>query len=261
MKWQAFVLRMVGRRGNRMIRNRLEGERHEVTGKPLAPDTSVASLVNTGRRRLFRGVGGGAGVLMAVSAKSALGGTVCQSPSAAMSGNTSPRPGTGTTCSGGLSPGYWKVPEHAGSWPAAGGTYPTFDIGVVTCSTTLKDIKTANITNPGTVLGNVFAGAPMVSMWYVLYNPNDPIFGTKGQLLRALSAAWLNAGYYSGSTALYPITKSQVVDMWNAVKMGGTYCPASMPNCSSPWTADQVKSYIEGMYDTNAPTVNVCKSP
>ena len=64
------------------------------------------------RRRLFRGVPAGIGVLLAVQAKTALGAGVCISPSAMMSGNASPRPGDGSVCSGGRSPGFWKVPQH-----------------------------------------------------------------------------------------------------------------------------------------------------
>jgi hypothetical protein len=205
---------------------------------------------DAGRRRLFRGAGGGAGVLLSVSAKSALG-AVCQSPSAMMSGNTSPRPGSGSTCSGGVSPGYWKVPQHANSWPAAGGVFPTFNVAIDVCATNLNDISQATITNKGTNLQNVFPAAPDVSMWYVLYNPNDTVFGGKGQLLRHLSAAWLNAGFYTSSAAKYPLTKQQVIDMWNAVKMGGTYCPVGV-TCTRPWTVTDVINYISGMYDLNA---------
>jgi hypothetical protein len=241
-------------------------ERHRPNGDagPIGVDPERLPLVDAGRRRLFRGVGGGAGVLLAVSAKSALGsGGVCQSPSAAMSGNTSPRP-PGSTCSGGLSPGYWKVPQHSTSWPLAGGIYPTFNITVVTCAAQINDISLANMTNPGTTLGSVFPGLKSalqsVSMWYVLYKPKDTMFGTQGQLLRHLSCAWLNAGYFHSSAAQYPITKAQVIEMWNAVKAGGTYCPSSIPNCPSPWSAAQVIAYIEGMYDINSPIdTPVCK--
>ena len=223
-----------------------------------------AAPVDTGRRRLFKGVGGGAGVLLAVSAKSALGATVCQSPSAAFSGNTSPRPGN-TTCSGGMSPGYWVVPQHAGNWTVAGGTFPSFKgITLVSCSTNYSNIKNSDIdySKPCTMLSLVFPGAPKVAMWYALNSPTDTTtFGTQGQLLRHLSAAWLNAGYFNtinSPSQLYPISKQQVVDMWNAVKFGGTYCPTS--SCSNPWTAADIISYISNMYDINSTPENMCKA-
>lgn len=231
-------------------------------------EVADAAPVDTGRRRLFKGLGGGAGVLLAVSAKSALGGGVCQSPSAMMSGNTSPRPGTGTTCSGGLSPGYWVQPIHAGSWTTAGGVFPSFSGVVVTCSTNLSQVKNADITSPGTTIQSIFSSwVPIgiannpISIWYVIYNPNDAMFGgpgSIGQLLRALSCAWLNAGYFTGSSALYPITKAQVQDMWQQLTNTGGYCPGSLPNCSKPWSPTDVINYIEGMYDINAPVTNLC---
>ncbi|MDE2398651.1 MAG: hypothetical protein KGM91_24720, partial [Burkholderiales bacterium] len=236
--------------------------------KPWGPE-SAPRLPDEGRRRLFRGVGGAGGVLLAVSAKTALGGTVCQSPSATMSGNTSPRPGNGTTCSGGLSPGYWVQPQHSLAWPPAGGVFPTFSTPISACSTgSLNSVAFTDITNPGTVLQTVFTGwAPVgttasVSMWWVMQSPNDAMFGGPGgigQLLRHLSAAWLSAGYYQGSTAKYPLTQAQVVDMWVQLHATGVYCPQSMKTpgggcASTAWTASQVISYISGMYDINAPT-------
>jgi hypothetical protein len=235
--------------------------------EPGTTTPAVASFPNApidgGRRRLVRGVGGGAGVLLAVSAKTALGGTTgsgtCQSPSAAMSGNASPKP-TNSTCSGGCSPGYWVQPKHSGNWPTAGCVFPTFkNITVIDCSTTYSNIKSADIKDQGTLLTSAFPGAPSgIGMWYALNSPTDTAtFGTKGQLLRHLSAAWLNAGYFKTGSQLYPITRQQLTDMWNAVKFGGTYCPTS--SCTSGWTADQVVSYISGMYDINSTPENVCK--
>ena len=246
----------------------LERYEPDVETRPVDSTAVDTAPVDTGRRRLFRGVGGGAGVLLAVSAKSALGGGVCQSPSAMMSGNTSPRPGTGTTCSGGLSPGYWVQPQHAGNWTTAGGVFPSFNGIVVSCTTTLSQVKNADIVTPGTTIQSIFsnwvpigiANTP-ISMWYVIYNPNDAMFGgpgSMGQLLRHLSCAWLNAGYFSSSSALYPITKAQVQDMWQQLRNTGSYCPGSLPNCSKPWSAADVINYIEGMYDINSPVANLC---
>lgn len=216
---------------------------------------AVAQLVNQtpsmSRRRLFRGAAGGAGVLLTVHAKTALGG-VCKSPSAMMSGNTSPRPGNGSVCSGGRSPGFWKVPQKFQYWAPAGATPPTFTTGVVECASGMQNLALANIATQGTLLTSAgFTGAPAgVGIWAVLAFPNS---FTGGQLMRHLSAAWLNAGYFTSTTQLYPITRTQIIDMWNATKTGGLYCPGSVVGgCgTSGWTAAQVIAYIDGMYDIN----------
>lgn len=250
-----------------MNKNQLEGDQGGPAQAPQVVDAASASPLNAGRRRLFRGVGGGVGVLMAVSAKSALGGGVCQSPSAMMSGNTSPRPGTGSTCSGGLSPGYWVQPQHSPNWSTAGGVFPQVNGTVVSCSTGLAKVAFTDITNQGTTLQSVFTGwSPVgyvgnVSMWWVINAPNDAIFGGAGgvgQLLRHLSCAWLNAGYFQTSAAKYPMTKAQVVEMWLQLKSTGAYCPGSL-TCSKPWSAADVIAYISNMYDVNAPVDNLCK--
>ena len=221
----------------------------KITGS--ADDESAKSGLSMARRRLFRGAAGGVGVLLTVHAKTALGG-VCKSPSAMMSGNTSPRPGDGSVCSGGRSPGFWKVPQHFQYWGPAGATPPTFDVAVSVCASGMQSLTLSNILTHGTLLTSVgFVGAPAgVGIWAVLAFPNSY---TGGQLMRHLGAAWLNAGYFTSSTQRYPITQAQVIDMWNATKGGGVYCPGSIVGgCgSSGWTAAQVIAYIEGMYDIN----------
>lgn len=210
------------------------------------------SQPNPLRRKLFRGVTGGVGVLMAVQAKTALGAT-CASPSAILSGNTSPRPGNGTTCSGGLSPGYWKVPQHDGSWGPAGATYPTFKHKVYSCQSGMKNLTLAEISIQGTTLvsAGFIGGAPSgTGIWAVLA---FPLSFSGGQLLRHLACAWLNAGYFQGAGAKYPLTRAQIIAMWDATKNGGFYCPGG-GSCSAAtgWSGAQVISYISGMYDINA---------
>ena len=213
---------------------------------------------NMKRRTLFRGVSGGVGVLMAVQAKTALGSVLCQSPSAMFSGNTSHQPGTGTTCSGGVSPGFWKQPQKFSYW--TGATPPTFNVPVSECLSGMQNLTTANETNHGTLLSTLFTGAPSgVGMWDVLAFPTDY---ANGQLLRTLTAAWLNAKYaWPGGT--YPLTPSEVQSMWAQIRASGYYCPTSMTCAANTgWTSSQVISYIQGMYDLNAATVegpNLCK--
>jgi hypothetical protein len=210
------------------------------------------ALPSASRRRLFKGVAGSTGVLLAVHAKTALGTGVCKSPSAIMSGNTSPRPNSGITCSGGRSPGFWKVPQKFNYWPTAGATPPTFNVTVNECSSGMQNLSLANIATQGTLLTSAgFTGAPAnIGIWAVMAFPNS---FTGGQLMRHLSAAWLNAGYFTGSAARYPVTRQQILDMWNATKSGGLYCPGTIGGCgTSGWTSAQVISYISGMYDINS---------
>lgn len=220
------------------------------------------ALPSPGRRRLFRGAAGGAGVLLSVHAKTALGGGICKSPSAMMSGNASPRPGDGSVCSGGRSPGFWKQPKHSSYWTQAGAAFPTFSGVVDTCSVGLPALTLADMTNPGTLFSGIFLGTVTVAsgvtrpsglaigIWEALAFPNN---FDGGQLMRHLSAAWLNAGLFASSAQKYPLTRAQIVDMWNATKSGGLYCPGSMVGgCgANGWTAAQVIAYIDQMYDIN----------
>lgn len=219
------------------------------------------ALPSPSRRRLVRGVAGGAGVLLSVQAKTALGGT-CKSPSATMSGNTSPRPGTGITCSGGRSPGFWKVPQKFNYWPT-GTAYPTFKKPVSICSSGMQGLQLKDVLTQGTLLSSVFSGASSTyGLWAVLAFPND----CGGQLLRHLSAAYLNAGAFTTSAAQYPLTQDQVKNIWVQLNTTGLYCPTSLVGgCgTSGWNQTQVINYISGMYDLNSdlpPDPDLCTSP
>lgn len=233
-------------------------------GADSADGVESMQVVSPSRRRLFKGAAGSAGVLLAVHAKTALGGGVCQSPSAMMSGNTSPRPGSGTICSGGRSPGFWKVPQHSSYWAKPGAVFPTFKVKVYECASGLKGLKITDVKTQGTLLTTVFGSTNIplnyrnYGIWAVLAFPTE--FGSGGQLMRHCSAAWLNAGYFNTATEQYPVTQAQVIAMFNAVAGGGTYCPLS--SCgTNGWTAAQVISYFEGMYDINSGVEpNLCKS-
>ena len=218
---------------------------------------------NSLRRKLFRGVPAGLGVLMAVQAKTALGAATCISPSAKMSSNLSHHLHDSTTCSGGRSPGFWKVPQHFDNWAQVSTqpARPTFNKMVSVCASGMQNLTVANIVAPGKLLSSVFLGAPVntvnrtptigVGIWQVLAFPNDPVFGSGGQLLRHLSAAWLNAGYPWQGGADYPLTQQQVVDIWNALISPGYFCPGGGTSCAgtSRWYASDVITYISGMYD------------
>lgn len=216
-------------------------------------ETTPASSSSNTRRRLITAASGG--VLLTVTSRTALGATHCQSPSAMMSGNASPRPNDGN-CTGGLSPGFWAQPQKFPHWRQAGEMPPEFNGLVVDCTSGKGKLKLEDITNPGTLINNVFPNAVTVDygLWAVIAFPNEPLFGDKQQLLRHLSAAWLNAGYFE----YYPLSRTQILAMWNDLRFTGRYCPTQ--NCGSDgWTEQQVIAYIEGMYDYNAEVPNLCK--
>lgn len=236
------------------------GAAHEPAG--------AASPIDRSRRRLFRGAAGGAGVLLAVHAKTALGTGVCQSPSAMMSGNTSPHAAGGPSCSGGRSPGYWGQPQHFPNWRAAGVTPPEFNGVIVDCSNGSSALALGDITNTGTTFFSVFGSEPNpkanvsvthpVSLWAPLGFKNSFV---GGNLMFHCVAAYLNAKAFMTTAQQYPMTPQQVIEMFNAVATGGTYCPGSLGSCADPWNADDVIAYISGMYDINEALPNLCKQP
>lgn len=206
-------------------------------------------------RRRFIGAAGGVGVLLTVQAKTALGAGICQSPSAAVSGNTSPRPDD-QTCSLGRSPGFWKQPQKFPYWFDAGAVPPEFTVPVGECLIGQSEVPLDAIKTPGTLVESVLPGSnapPNTGCWAVLAYPNN--FGSQGQLMRHLIAAWLNAGIFPD----YPISRAVVLDMWLAVKNGGIYCPSNVAcDDSNGLNADEIKDYIESMYDDPPVEKKVC---
>lgn len=218
-----------------------------------AGSPSGSAQVGPSRRRLFKGLAAGTGVMLAVPARTALGQVACQSPSARMSGNTSVRPGSGITCSGGRSPGFWKVPQKFQYWTSTGATPATFKVPVSECSAGMQGITLADIDTHGTLVMSHFTGlSPAkytnVGFWEVLAFPTSFPGGSE---LRHFIAAWLNAGYFKTDAAKYPLSQQQVVDMW-AATLTGAYCPPSLGSCSAGWDRATVVSYISSMYDLNA---------
>jgi hypothetical protein len=225
------------------------------------------------RRRLLTGTAAGAGVVLAMQAKTALGSTgVCQSPSAQVSGNLSHHPHDNGTCWGGRSPGFWKKPASFGYW--VGLLKPTFKSGTnISDCQGISDVTPCDIATRGTMLNAFPFNAPYnYGVWEVLVWPtnyptstgvgttlcqttggNADVFGGQGQLLRHLVCAYLNAN----SGFAYPIKADQVIAMWNAVKNGGTYDPNGT---GQGMTANDIILYISGMYDTGVDDTMVgCK--
>lgn len=216
------------------------------------------------RRRFMGGAAGGVGVLLAVQARTALGQGICHSPSENMSGNASPQPES-PTCWGGLSPGFWKQPHKFGFWEQAGALPPT--IGQIDCTkqtgsgklsyeaVTYVDPPAGN--GRGTTVVTFFPeavgfstgrGAPVTSatgIWEVLAFPKD----IGGQHLRHLIAARLNAGFNSS----YPISLTQIREMWLALLAGTDFCPGAIDCSTGGMNPDEVKQYIDGLYHTGTP--------
>lgn len=198
----------------------------------------VREQPNLSRRRLARGGLALPVVLATLASKPVLGAAPYNCTiSGALSGNTSTH-GEEMRCSSlGRSPGYWK--NHASVWPNFA---------------------------PNTAFKDVFADA----YWWISQNANavelcpaqylncspDPtliqvLTSTAGMrpnlnypaLGRAAVASLLNAYQFAPD---YPLTPAQVVAMFNAVYLGGTY----QVNPTTSWNAAQVMIYFESLYGT-----------
>ena len=236
-------------------------------------------------RRRFVGAAGGVGVLLAVQARTALGQEMCESMSGDMSGNTSPHSEHLVPCISGQSPGFWSQPQKFSDW--VGAVPPTFssqgattllsgqglgedasmtnletpgnDIfpsavpptfgsqGVMTSLSGQGQVKDASMTDPGTPVNDIFPGAvsepPLpaqrTGLWEVISMEDHP-----NQVLRHLASAWLNANAISG----YPLTPSQVKQMWLDLSTTGYYCPPNIDCADGGMSASEVKTYIESTY-------------
>ncbi len=188
------------------------------------------------RRRLTRGGLALPVVLATLASKPVLGAPPYNCTiSGQLSGNTSTHHQQETCSALGRSPGYWKT--HPRAWPRI---------------------------DPNAPFNSVFADA----YWWISQNANavelcppqylncapDPtllqvLTTTAGMrpnlnypaLARSAVASLLNSYEFAPN---YPLTPNQVVAMFNAVYLGGTY-PVS-PTVS--WNADQVHTYFESLY-------------
>jgi hypothetical protein len=217
----------------------------------------ILQSVNHGRRRITTG-----GFLAPVIAGSLLSRPVLgQAPynctiSGQISGNTSSH-GAPVNCRIGVSPGYWRQAQH--EWPS---DY-VFGSGMITGNFKPAAIPTSDgskqssegtlFTTPG--FANVFKIVPKNGGGYRIstsslgvgnatllqiacYGGND---GGLVSLGRAAVASLLNAIHFAPN---YPITAAQVVEMFNAVCLVGTYDI----NSSVSWNASEVKAYFESLY-------------
>ncbi|MCB1957151.1 MAG: hypothetical protein KDG55_15840 [Rhodocyclaceae bacterium] len=230
-------------------------------------EKSDATRTGISRRRVLTASGG---VLLAVQAKTALGTAICQSPSAMVSGNTSPRQDGPPPCSGGRSPGFWRNPQKFNAWVSPA-VHPTLK-NVSLCPTGLGKISPANIETQGTPVLSVFPDAAALlqdyivtdkdgnvtlniqastwGIWAVLAFPK--LVGiNEGDLLWHLCAAYLNSLAFDD----YALTTAQVIEAGAALLTGGTWCPSSINSsvcASNAFTGESFKAYISGMYHINS---------
>ncbi|TVT75612.1 MAG: hypothetical protein FHP92_11710 [Denitromonas halophila] len=223
------------------------------THEEHTPD--VAQTPQLKRRRILGAAAGGVGVLLSVQAKTALGTGVCKSPSAMISGNTSPRPGGPQMCSGGRSPGFWRNPQHFSAWKSAN---PAILKDVDACPTGLGKIGPENIADQGTLVRNIFPSAPVPShwgLWGVLAFPKDAGIN-EGDLLWHLVAVYLNSLAFND----YAMTPQQVIDIGDTLLTGGVYCPSGMSCGSNAMLPADFVAYVSQMYDINADVeLQMCK--
>lgn len=208
------------------------------------------------RRRLFKGVAGGTGVLLSVHAKTALGTGICQSPSGRMSGNQSPRPGTGVVCTPGDHPNTCITPGTGfGHWPSTCAK-PAFKSDTTNTSkgnltfsgskpTGYRDVHAADMSSDGLLMSSVVSGAPSIGLWRAM-STQTCLVGSNRTLLAYLCAAWINCQKYTASSGRFPISDIEVKRMAEASVNGQFYCPSSLLSCgTSAWTPVQVLSYLQ----------------
>lgn len=218
-----------------------------------SPDTQDTPLeatqnaeINSSRRKLT-GAALGASAIFTLASRPVLAG-VCQSPSAAVSGNLSQH-GTPTTCSG-RSPGYWK--GHPESWPLP------YTPGTATAPSGSNGNGYKNHAenwSGGTLFhpllsGSLFManldkdpGTPntSLSMMQVMhFNDGSNPWGLRDQdnLGAHIVAALLNAksGYTTGV-----LSDMQVITMWNERVSKGYFAPTA----GVEWSSAQIVIYIK----------------
>ncbi|MHB1051592.1 MAG: hypothetical protein ACYCZT_00775 [Thiobacillus sp.] len=223
-----------------------------------SPDTQDTPLeatqsaeINSSRRKLT-GAALGASAIFTLASRPVLAG-VCQSPSAAVSGNLSQH-GTPTTCSG-LSPGYWK--EKSGSWPSS------YDHGTASAPSTSSngngngnDFRNqAENWSGGTLFHPTFVGSRFMAdfdsnpntektslsmMQVMVMNDGNNRWGLKDpdNLGAHIVAALLNAemGYTTGV-----LSEAQVINMWSEWVSKGYF----EPTASVKWYSADIVRYIK----------------
>jgi hypothetical protein len=196
---------------------------------------AAPSLTQRGaaRRRLAK-VGVGAGVLATLESKSAMASMVCRSPSGSLSNglSTSHYGTTAPTCEG-LSPGYWKQPQHA--WPAA-----------VSRTAMFSSVFYA---------GSAPAACPARAASYSndsYYNPGSYACATLEDMLSHQDFDNNNVGMHLVAAYLNVMSKkvsflepTDLQTMWSELQTTGRYSPTA----GVYWDNSQVANYLSSIHD------------
>jgi hypothetical protein len=220
--------------------------------------------VDATRRRLTQAGLAAPVVLATLASKNALAAAPYSCTiSGQLSGNASTHGDTANCNTLGLSPGHWRQPQWAGDW-----AYSSYVQGNGMVDGNFKPIKSPTLDgSKQSTEGTLFTTAGFANVFRCVSTSSgvtilafgEPGFPTPGNatleqvvacggnagglisLGRAAVGSLLNAFKFAPN---YPLTPNDVVQMFNAVCMGGTY----QVNATTFWTADQVKAYFETLY-------------
>ena len=182
------------------------------------------------RRRLAK-AGMGAGVLATLESKSAMASMVCRSASGSLSnGLSTSHYGTKAPACSGLSPGYWKQPQHA--WPVSRGLKFTdvfYGTPGTNCPVRATSYDNGSWYNPGS-----YGCATLED----LLNPQP--FDTNNVGMH-LVAAYLNV--QQKLVGFIELTDLQT--MWSELQTTGRYSPTA----GVYWDNAQVANYLASIHD------------
>lgn len=201
------------------------------------PMTSPSDAVDPSRRKLT-GAALGVSAILTLASRPVLA-TVCNSPSAAVSGNLSQH-GAPAVCRG-KSPGYWK--EHPGSWPSpyVPGTYTGQKNQVANWSGgTLFHPLFSGSQFKADIDGNPVTPKTSLSMMQVMImsDGNNPWGLTDPDNLGMhIVAALLNAK--AGLVSV--LSETLVINMWNEWASQGYF----EPTAGVQWSSAQIVAYIQ----------------
>jgi hypothetical protein len=194
---------------------------------------TAPSLTKRGaaRRRLAK-AGMGAGVLATLESKSAMASMVCRSPSGSLSnGLATSHYGTKAPACNGLSPGYWKQPQHA--WPVSRDLMFTSVFYAASPGTNCP-VRAASYDN-----GDYYKpGSYFCARLEDMLNPQP--FDTNNVGMH-LVAAYLNI--QQKLIGFLELTDLQT--MWSELQTTGRYSPTA----GVYWDTAQVANYLASIHD------------
>lgn len=226
-------------------------------------ESAEPSVKNPSRRRLARAGIAAPVVLGSLTSQPVLGTTSrywC-TISGKLSGNVSNHANELNCKTLGKSPGYWKNK----SWPGpfikgtlsdsscnfsgsslAGTVFNGYSADGKTLAAAFKmkangGACTIYDATDSVNFGTCTKKATMLQVLHTGGGLNDTMIASLG---RATVASLLNAKQFGGAYGSYPLTQGQIIDMFNAVYLGGTY----QINPTVSWDRDQVRNYFESLY-------------